>query len=137
MRPGCVGDGEKADPGDEASDRDPRQEAGREGGEQRARLRRLLGGGLAPAEVSAEHESEEQRERRKENRCSREHSDSHGDERVPPCGGLLDCQPFEEDRRLCERPAGDDRGDGERGGVAGGLVTFPPDKRERRAAGDD
>src|SRR5262249_58009231 len=39
--------------------------------------------------------------------------------------------------RLRERPAGDDRGDGERRGVAGGLVPLPPEEPERRAAGDD
>ena len=36
-----------------------------------------------------------------------------------------------------ECPAGDDRGDGDCGRVAGGLVALEPDKRERSAAGDD
>src|SRR4029453_8845428 len=34
-------------------------------------------------------------------------------------------------------PPGEDRGDGERRGVAGCLVAPPPDERERRAAGND
>jgi hypothetical protein len=37
----------------------------------------------------------------------------------------------------CASPAGDDRGDGDRSGVAGNLVALPPDERERGAAGDD
>ena len=74
VRPGCVGDGEEPDPGDEAGDREPRQQAGCEGSEQRAPLGRLTGGALATAEVSAEHESEEQPERGEENCCSREPS---------------------------------------------------------------
>ena len=80
---------------------------------------------------------EEQRERGEQDHRSGEHGDDHSDERVPACGRLPDRQSLEEERRLGERPAGDDRGDGERRGVAGGLVALPPDERERRAAGDD
>src|SRR5215216_3233499 len=137
MRPSCVGDREESDPGHEASDREPRQQPWSEGGEQRARLSRPLGHALATAEVSTEHESEEQRERGEKDRRSREHGDGHSHERVSACSRLADRQSLEEDRRLRECPAGDDCGDGERGGVAGCLVALPPDERERRAAGDD
>src|SRR5437868_10760807 len=79
MRPSCIGDGEETDPGHEASDREPRQQPGCEGGEQRAHVARSLGFALVTAEVSAEHESEEQRERGEENCCSCEQGDDHGD----------------------------------------------------------
>jgi hypothetical protein len=90
VRPSCVGDGDEADPGHQTGDCKPRQEARREGSEQRARPSRLAGCAFAAAEGSAEHESEEQRERGEQDCCSREHSYDHGDERVPACGSLSD-----------------------------------------------
>ena len=86
------------------------------------------------AEPSREHEPEQQRERGKQDHGAGEHGDDDEHERVVRRGRLAHGQAAQQDRVLRERPAGDDRSDGDRGGVARRLKARAPDELERGEA---
>ena len=87
-------------------------------------------------ELAREGQLEQQAERGEQDRAAREDGDDHRDQRFVGRRRLLDRQAGQQRRVLRQRPAGDDRGHGQRGGVARRLESPYPDQSQRGDAGE-